>query len=319
MAIDIQAVLVTMFEPGEPHRGELSPFLETGEFSRIDPADCGLENLWLSRDGGILAVVAGVGSVRTAVSLTALGMCASFDLSQAYWLICGIAGGDPATTSLGSPVWTDWVIDGNLAFDIDIRETPKGWTTGVFPLGAREPFGPIDAEAAFGNSHQAIQLNPELLAKAVLATQDVELTDSPTVAAARADYGSTLTAHEEPRIRTGANLTCERFWHGHHHNAWARRWVEYWSKGTSGFYTAAMEDSGSLLAIRHLADCGRADFSRVAILRTVSNFTIPPPNTSTYLSLVGRPGESAHLPAYETALENNFRVARKFLAACASF
>lgn len=320
MPIEIQAVLVTMFEPGGSHQGEFSRFLETGELAPVDPADCGLDNVWLSHDGGLLAVVAGVGAANTAVSLTALGMCSCFDLSRAYWLISGIAGGDPAVTSLGSPVWTDWVIDGDLAFDIDIREAPAGWPTGIFPLGAREPYGSIhDDSGVFGHTYQTFQLNPELVAAARRATADIELLDTPVVEAARADYSEEPVALEAPRLRVGSNLSGARFWHGHHHNDWARRWVDYWSRGCAKFTTSAMEDSGSLLAIRHLERCGRADFSRVAVLRTISNFTTPPDSISAHHNLVGHPSEDAHFPAYEVALENGFRTARRFLAACHGF
>lgn len=317
MSISIKCVLVTMFEPGGSQPGEFSRFFETGELDPVDPADCGFGNVWLSRDGSLLAVVAGVGAANTAVSLTALGLCPSFDLSQAYWLICGIAGGDPSLTSLGSPVWTDWVIDGDLAFDIDIRDAPAGWPTGIFPLGAREPYGPInDDSGVFGHTYQIFQLNPELIQAARQATADLELLDTPVVEAARSAYKGVAAALEPPRVRVGANLSGARFWHGHHHNDWARRWVEYWSKGRARFTTSAMEDSGSLLAIRHLEQCGRADFSRVAVLRTISNFTTPPDSISAHHNLVGHPSEEAHFPAYEVALENGFRVARKFLAGC---
>lgn len=303
-----------MFEPDGSNSGEISHFLQTGELEPVDPADCGLGNVWLSRDGSMLALVAGVGSANTAVSLTALGMCPSFDLSQAYWLISGIAGGDPATTSLGSPVWTDWVVDGDLAFDIDIREAPEGWSTGVFPLGAREPFGSIhDKSGVFGHTYQIFKLNPAVVSAARKATREVELEDSPIIEAARAAYPDSLPAAQPPRIRVGANLSAARFWHGHRHNEWAQKWVDYWSQGQAKFTTSSMEDSGSLLAIKHLERTGRADFSRVAILRTISNFTTPPKNVSAHHNLVGHPDEDAHFPAFEVALENAFRTARCFM------
>ncbi len=303
-----------MFEPGGSHLGELSHFLQREDLDPVDPADSGLGNLWLSRDGSLLAVVAGVGSANTAVSLTSLGMCPSFDLSQAYWLICGIAGGDPSTTSLGSPVWTDWVVDGDLAFDIDIREAPEGWSTGIFPLGAREPFGPIDDKSGvFGHAYQTFHLNPKLVAAARQATAAVDLVDTPILEAERAAYPVELVAAEPPRIRTGANLSAARFWHGQRHNEWAQKWVDYWSKGQARFTTSAMEDSGSLLAIKHLEKTGRADFNRVAILRTVSNFTTPPASISALHNLVGTLNEDAHFPAFEAALENGFRTANRFI------
>ena len=45
----------------------------------------------------------------------ALGADPRFDLSKAYWLVAGIGGGDPADVSLGSAVWADHVLDGDIA------------------------------------------------------------------------------------------------------------------------------------------------------------------------------------------------------------
>ncbi len=57
-----------------------------------------------------------------------------FDFSKAYWLMAGIGGGDPHDVSLGSAVWAEHVIDGDLGYEIDAREIPKDWPTGMVPL-----------------------------------------------------------------------------------------------------------------------------------------------------------------------------------------
>ena len=64
----------------------------------------------------------------------ALGMDPRFDLSKAYWIVAGIGGGDPADVSLGSAVWADHVVDGDLAYEIDARQIPESWPTGFVPL-----------------------------------------------------------------------------------------------------------------------------------------------------------------------------------------
>jgi purine nucleoside permease len=51
----------------------------------------------------------------------ALGMDPRFDLSKAYWLVAGIAGIDPADGSLGSAAWAEWVVDGDIGYEIDAR------------------------------------------------------------------------------------------------------------------------------------------------------------------------------------------------------
>ena len=70
----------------------------------------------------------------------ALGMDGRFDLRKAYWLVAGIAGIDPADGSLGSAVWAEWVVDGDLAHEIDAREIPPDWKTGYVPLRKSVPY-----------------------------------------------------------------------------------------------------------------------------------------------------------------------------------
>jgi purine nucleoside permease len=40
--------------------------------------------------------------------MMALGMDPRFDLSQAYWLVAGIAGVNPLEASIGSAAWVEW-------------------------------------------------------------------------------------------------------------------------------------------------------------------------------------------------------------------
>ena len=91
-------------------------------------------------DQGVLGVLAGVGTARAAASIMALGLDPRFDCRKAYWLIAGIAGADPVDASLGSAVWSEWVVDGDLAYEVDSREIPPQWTTGYVPLGKTEPY-----------------------------------------------------------------------------------------------------------------------------------------------------------------------------------
>ncbi len=65
-----------------------------------------------------------------------------FDLSKAYWLVAGIAGVDPEDASIGSAAWAEWLVDGDLAHEIDAREMPKDWPTGYFALDSTKPYDP---------------------------------------------------------------------------------------------------------------------------------------------------------------------------------
>ena len=54
-----------------------------------------------------------------------------------WWPIAGI---NPERGSLGSAVWPEWLVDGDLAHEIDSREIPAGWTTGYVPLRKSMPY-----------------------------------------------------------------------------------------------------------------------------------------------------------------------------------
>jgi purine nucleoside permease len=67
------------------------------------------------------------------------------------------------------------------------------------------------------------------------------------------------------------------FWHGKILNDWAERWVDYWTLGRGVFVTSAMEDTGTFQSLTYLSATGRVDKDRVMVLRTASNYTMPPP------------------------------------------
>ena len=124
--IPIKVVVVTMFERGEDTGdapGEFQLWVEREHLDQVLPMPAGYHHVRLNRDG-VLGMLTGVGTAKAAASVMALGLDPRFDLSKAYWLVAGIGGGDPADVSLGSAVWADHVIDGDLAFEIDAREIP---------------------------------------------------------------------------------------------------------------------------------------------------------------------------------------------------
>ncbi len=119
----------------------------------------------------------------------ALGMDPRFDLTKAYWLVAGIAGINPARGSLGSAAWAEWVVDGDLAREIDAREIPAHWKTGYLPLRGK-PFPyqqPRDSSEG-----EVYHLDPGLVEWAFQLTKHVPLADSETMHAARSPYESAV-------------------------------------------------------------------------------------------------------------------------------
>lgn len=276
-------VIVTMFEP-DTRPGELSHYTEAYGLKPLALLGwCG-GPLRASADGRVMALVAGVGPVNTAISLMALGLHPEVDVSGARWLISGIAGGPERAVALGDVVLVDYCVDGDLAFEIDAREIPEDWPTGLIPLGAKAPYTEGNLHTGmFGEPYQCIALPAKPAQEAANLLQAAKLS-----------------------FRQGAVLSAARFWHGQHHGAWACRWVEFWTKGRSTFLAASMEDSGTLQALRQLGNIGRADARRVVLLRAISNFTAPTGGLSAAESLARESGQSGYA-GYEAALEAGFR------------
>ncbi len=271
--IVVKVVVVTTFEigadtgdaPGEFQFWRAREKLET-RFAFPHHHD-----LYMNLHSGMMGVVTGEGTANAGSALMELGMDPRFDLSHAYWVVAGIAGIDPQDASIGSAVWARRVVDADLSFEIDSREIPKDWSTGIFPLDSHGPFDP----KAKAQSGQLFTLNPKLVDWAYALTRKVDLGDDEHLRAARSLYTEFPNARRPPSVLQGDDLAGMRFWHGRLMNDWANRWVRLWTQGAGNMVTSDMEDSGMLVALTYLGRTGRADPARILILRTGSNFTVP--------------------------------------------
>ena len=298
--IPVKIVVIALFEPGADQGdtpGEYQYWVEREHLNQVYPFPQGYHNLRMN-DQGVMGVLAGVGTARAAASIMALGLDPRFDLSKAYWLVAGIAGADPEDASLGSAAWAEWVVDGDLAHEIDAREIPPQWTTGYVPLGKTVPY-----EQPHTQEFDAVfHLNSGLREWAYQQTKAVKLDDSPALEEARANFAG-ASARRPPFVLKGDTLSASTYWHGKLLDQWANQWVSYETGGQGNFVTSAMEDSGVLQSLTFLHHAGRIDLDRVMVLRTVSNFDQPPIGLTAAESLAASSGHrySAYLPALEAA------------------
>src|SRR5262245_2891958 len=112
--IKIKVVVVAMFESGEDtgdRPGEFQFWVEREKLDKILPFPSGYRPLRLSADQSVLGVVTGGGVTNSSTTIMALGLDPRFDVSKAYWIVAGIAGGDPNDVSLGSAAWANYVLD----------------------------------------------------------------------------------------------------------------------------------------------------------------------------------------------------------------
>lgn len=312
----IKVVVVAMYENGQPKGddpGELQLWVERLPLDTRLPFPLGEMDLHLN-DDGVLAFVTGGGIPNATASVMALGLDPRFDLSKAYWLIAGVAGGDPHDLSLGSAAWARHVVDGELAYEIDSREIPDDWPYGLFPLGSKEPAAkPEDLYPGWTLSTISFSLHSGLVDWAYSLTRDLELGDTKNLADYRAQYEGYPLAQEPPFVTVGDTLSSSTYWHGELLNRWANDWLHVYAGAGANFMTTNMEDSGTLTALHRLARTGLVDIDRVLVLRTASNFTMQPPGRTAIQSKT-TPYPDRGRPALESAFLVGNTVVQALLA-----
>jgi purine nucleoside permease len=312
--IPVKVVVVAMFERGEDTGdtpGEYQYWVEREHLDEILPMPAGYHHVRMNKDG-VLGLLTGVGTAKAAASVMALGLDPRFDLTKAYWVIAGIGGGDPADVSLGSAVWVDRVIDGDLAFEIDARQIPADWPTGYVPLGKSTPY-----EQPMSPTRAGVLLtNPDLTGWAFALTRDVALADSDDLKRFRTRFAGFPNGLRPPFVTRGDQVTASTFWHGSKMEDWANQWAKYYSDGKANYVVCGMEDSGTLQALTFLNEAGRVDLKRVLVLRTVSNYDREASGVSVADSLqsLAAGNYSAYLPALEAAEIVGDKVVRDIVA-----
>lgn len=280
----VKVVVVSMFEIGSDEGdapGEFQLWKARQKLTTQYPLPHGFHDIYANPDTGVIGMVTGMGIARASAAIMALGLDPRFDLSQAYWLVAGIAGVDPADNTIGSAIWTDYVVDGDLAHQIDAREIPSQWSTGYFPLFTHAPFENADAVDVNNSPNgEVYALNLPLAKWAYSLTKDTKLLNNEAMDALRAKYTNSASAKALPNVSMGAHLSASTFWHGEKLNTWANDWVAYWTQGKGNFVTSGMEDSATLQSLSYLDNAGLVNKDRLLILRTASNFTMQPPSLS---------------------------------------
>ena len=322
--IDPEVLVVATYETGKDRGdvpGELQYWVERENLDQPIQVP-GIDHPVLTNGKGLYAMICGTTS-RCAVQMMALAMDPRFDLRKTYFLLSGIGGIDPAAGTVGSVAWIEQVIDGDPIFEIDSRETPASWPYGTIALGATEPgkapahldsaqTAGFSEETAGGVGRMAYQLNPSLVAWAYGLTKNTALPDTPALAAWRARFKEDAEAQHAPIVQEGTSVGSDRFWHGKIMNQMAEDWAKMYTRGRGTFLIADCEDQGFCLAMEELGRLGKLDFQRLLVLRSASNFTVPPPGVSPEKSLFDNLVSSA---GYLPSLDNEYRVGSVVTAA----
>jgi len=294
-----KVVIVATFEYGMSTGDKPGEFQFWVEREKLDKTLVvpGLDHPVHYNDAGVFGVLSGT-TVRAGLQIQALALDPRFDFSRSFWLVNGIAGVSPHVATEGSAAWAKHVIDGDIAYEIDSREAPEAWPYGIMALGNKTPLTP-PVIPGWAPKPMAWTLNPALVTWAYELTKNVELYDTPEAKAHRAQYVGFPAALAPPSVIYGDSFGSCRYWHGARLQQWADDWTKLYTQGEGVCAMSNMEDHGIANALQRLDALKKVDFQRVLVLRTGSNFSMPPAGQTAAESMVAE--YQGMLPALEAA------------------
>ncbi len=310
--IPVKVAVVVTFEVGQDtgdKPGEFQFWAEREKWGQpvIIP---GVDHPVLTDAHGTIGVVSGT-TVRASNQIMALVLSGKFDFSKTYWVVNGIAGANPAVASVGSASWAHYVIDGDVAYEIDSREADSSWPYAIIPIGSTVP-NERPSREGWEPDTMAYELNGSLVDWAYALTKDTRIPDSDAMRELRALYDGFPNAQKPPFVLCGETFGSCRYWHGKALTQWASDWTRLWTGGRGQFAMSDMEDQGIAAALSRLSRMGRVDFQRVLFLRTASNYCMQAPKEEVNKSLHSE--YAGYLPSLEAAYRVGSRVTHELTA-----
>ncbi len=239
--------------------------------------------LWCNADL-VCAVELDPGKAKAAARLSALAYSRSLDLSSTYFVIAELVRIDPARGSLGSIVWVTGAVDTGIAWELDARSLPAGWTTGYLGIDASSPTD--RSPVMFGT--EAFTLDPALIAKASALASNVSLAFGTAALAYGAQY-TEAAAQAMPSVFQGATATSDTYWHGVLLGQRARDWVTLVGGGAT--YTTMQKTDNALIGVLMRAGkAGKLDGKRIAVVHVASAFDRQHPGQTALDSFTSDPG-----------------------------
>jgi purine nucleoside permease len=277
--IPVKVMIISMFSlEGDPWIATLKPDHEVrvpGLSSDYPLVRC--------TASGVCQMTTGMGHASAAASMTAVIYSGQFDLRHTYFLIAGIAGIDPAHGTIGTATWARYLVDVDIAHEIDAREMPKGWSDGYFGTLTNSP----SEKPRFDYRTELFQVDEALLQKALQLSRHAALEDSADVVAYRKSYPH-APANLPPGVTQCDTASGDVWWAGSRLGLRATRYPRLLTDGHGDYCTSQQEDNATLMALTRGAQSGLTDIHRVAVLRTGSDFDRPYPGQSTFDSLVAQ-------------------------------
>ncbi len=266
--LKVKVLIVNMFQL------EAAPWIEALKTDR-QVAVPGLSENYPSvrcNADAVCQMTTGMGHASAAASMMAVLYSGKFDFREAYVIIAGIAGIDPARGTIGTAAWARYAVDVGIAHEIDARELPDGWKEGYFGVMTASP----EAVPKLDYRSEVFKLDESLLQRAYMLSKSARLEDSDDVRAYRKHYPS-APANLSPQVTICDTATSDTWWVGERLSDHARHWMKLLTQGDGDYCTTQQEDNATLTALSRAAHSGLVDMTRVALLRSGSDFDRPYP------------------------------------------
>lgn len=264
-----KVLTITMFQTGDPlgdGSGETSVWVKNDKLDQVVEIPGSYSPLYCNATYEHCAVTTGVMASNAASTIMAIGLSPRLDLTKSYLMVAGIGGGPPDKITVGSAVWADWVVSGDLVTEIDAREMPADWVFPKASLACVEQWCPD----GFRTGTEVFQLDPDMIGWAFQLSRNVELADDPKAREYVQQYPEDV-ARGAPLVRTGAILGINDFTYGALISDWSSWWVSQWTGGQSEYCMAADEEGGIFTALQRLSKSNLIDMRRVTDLRVASD------------------------------------------------
>ncbi|CAO3378938.1 purine-nucleoside phosphorylase [Azospirillum argentinense] len=272
--VKVKVFVGAMFEIGKntgDRAGEFQNWYERYWQSAEPIAVKGALNPVYCNADGVCGAVLGMGKVSSSASMQAILLNPQLDLSQAYFIISGVAGTPPSRGTIAEVNWATWLVD----YDLGHRWAPEEGKPGEPTFMPRKGY----------ESVRLFQLNPALVSWAMKLTGDTPLKDSDSARAYRQRYPQDA-ARRAPFVGMGTHMTGDTFFHGPGMSEQAQYIAKLY--GADDYVITEMEAAAITLVIKRTLGS-----DRVMSLRGAVNFDQGNPKETTLEHLDPKPGETA--------------------------
>lgn len=241
----------------------------------------------------------GEGEINAASTISALIHSGCFNLTSTYFLIAGISGGNPHVVTTGSVTFAKYAVQLDLQYEFSESQVPSNDSSGWFPQGSDYPDEnePIDYPTQLYGT-EVYELNENLLQRAAYLASLVTLNDSAEASAYRATYGY-APADQPPSVVQCTSGTSNNYWSGSVLGDAFAAYTLLLTNGSGNYCGSQQEDNASLEALFRGASAGKVDFSRIIIMRTISDFDRAPPDETEVFHLL-----YAEQEGFDISIEN---------------